>query len=200
MKSVITNTKKGFLMVAMLVASLSFANEGPFFIIKKDAKRTALTLENVKSGNLLSIIDNNGVVLYKELIQKSGIYTKGFDLTALPNGKYLFELDGDVEVKTIPFIVESQNVVFDKDHEKTIFKPITRLKGDLVYVTQLALFMEPLKVDVYFEDANVSELIYSETLGNTKTIQRIYKLTGLSKGSYKLVFNTDGREFTKIIN
>ncbi|WP_100610385.1 hypothetical protein [Confluentibacter lentus] len=201
MKKVIKNTKKGILMVAMLAASLSFANEGtPFFSIKNESKRTSLTLALVKEGNQLSIKDNNGIVLYKELIQKTGIYTKGFDLTALPNGDYIFELDSDIEIKTIPFTVESNTVVFEKDMEKSIFKPVTRVKGNLVFVSQLALNKEPLKIDIYFEKSGSSELLLTETIKDTQKIERVYKLTGLNNGNYTIVYNSEGREFIKHIN
>jgi hypothetical protein len=200
MKKVIEHTKKGILMVAMVAASLSFANEGtPFFEIKNDSKRTSLTLANVKEGNQLSIKDNNGIVLYKELIQKSGIYTKGFDLTALPNGAYIFELDGDVEIKTIPFTVDSNSVVFNKAMEKSIFKPVIRVKGDLVFISKLTLNNEPLKINVYYDKAGNSELMLSETIKNPKCIERVYKLTGLKGGNYTLVFSTEGREFVNKI-
>ena len=86
------HSKKGILMVTLFATLLSFAKDASFYTIKKDANRTALTLINVKEGNLLSIKDNNGVILYKESIQTTGTYTKGFDLTSLPNGAYLFEL------------------------------------------------------------------------------------------------------------
>jgi hypothetical protein len=110
MKNVIKNTKKGILMVTMFATLLSFANEAPFYTIKKDAERTSLTLNDVKQGNLLSIKDDNGIILYKELIQKSGMYTKEFDLTTLPDGAYIFELDKDLEINTIPFTVNSNEV------------------------------------------------------------------------------------------
>jgi len=202
MKNVIKNSKKGILMVTMFATLLSFANDASFYSIKNEAKRTSLTLTDVKQGNLLSIKDENGIVLYKELIQKTGTYTKGFDLTTLPDGGYLFELEKDLEINTIPFSVEVNTVVFKKEDEKTIFKPFTRVIGNVAYVTKLALNGEPLKVEIYFNDAAAqSELIYSETIENTVNINRVYKLTGLRKGNYKIVYSTNGRIFTKdIIN
>lgn len=202
MKNVITNTKKGFLMVTLFATLLSFANEVSFITIKNDAKRTSLTLENVKEGNLLSIKDYNGIILYKELIQKTGIYTKGFDLTALPDGLYLFELDSDIEIKTIPFAVESNIVTFNKDLETTTFKPYVRVEGDMVYITKLALNNAPLKIDIYFENGislSDSELVYSEIVKDTKKIAKIYKLSGLNKGSYKITVTSEGRAFTTLI-
>ena len=188
-------------MVTMSFTLLSFANDASLFNIKNEAKRTYLSLENVKQGNLLSVKDINGVILYKEFIQETGKYTKGFDLTTLPNGGYVFELDKDLEISTIPFKVISNVVVFDKENEKTIYKPLVRTKGNLVYVNKLSLNKEPLKIKVYFSgfDSSYSELVLSETIKNTKSIGRIYKLEGLDLGSYKIEFHSEGRQFVKSI-
>lgn len=190
-------------MVTMFVTLLSFANEPSFFSITNDANRTSLTFYNVKEGNLLSIKDNNGIVLYKELIQKKGVYTKGFDLTSLPDGLYIFELDKDLEINSIPFSVTSSDVVFNKKEEKVIYKPYTRVKGNLVYITKLALNMEPLEVDIYFTHPSspyYSELIFSEKIENTKSIQKVFKLSDLNKGKYKIVYHFENREVIKFIN
>lgn len=149
MKTVIKHLKKGILMVTMFATLLSFANEPSFYTIKKDAKRTLLTLNNVKQGNLLSIIDD--IILYKKLIEKTGVYIKGFDLTSLPDGEYIFELDKDLEVNTIPFTVIASNVVFNKENGKVTYKPYSTLKNGIVYLTKLALNEEPLKADITLE-------------------------------------------------
>ncbi|MBP0902775.1 hypothetical protein ACFSKN_07125 [Mariniflexile gromovii] len=204
MKNVLNNSKKGILMVTMFATLLSFANEVSLFKIENDAEKTSITLNNVKQGNLLSIKDNNGVVLYKELIQESGTYTNGFDLTTLPNGGYIFELDKDVEIQTIPFTVSVNTVTFNKEMEATIFKPVTRVKGDVVYVSRLSLNKAPMEIAIYRTDTNNTfsneELIYSETIENTENTSRIYKLTGRNHGNYKIVFTTEERVFTTEIN
>lgn len=187
-------------MVTMLATLLSFANDASLFNIKNDAKRTALTLYNVKQGNLISVIDTNGVILFKELIQKSGTYTKEFDLTTLPDGNYIFELDKGLEISSIPFNVNSNSVFFEKEKEKTVFKPIARIKNNLVYISKLSLKKEPLKINIYFDGTEGYELVFSEKIENTKTIERVYKLDGLPKGSYKIIFLSEGRQFTEIIN
>ncbi len=190
-------------MVTIFTTTLSFANEVSFITIKNDADKTSLTLTDVKQGNLLSIKDENGIVLYKEFIQKSGSYTKGFDLTELPNGSYLFEIDKDVEINTIPFTVDADVVTFAKGEEKIIYKPVTRVVGDLLYVTKLSLDEAPLNIEIFFESDSsngVLETIHSEKVENSKVIERIYKLEGLSLGKFEVVCRTDGRTFTKSIN
>ncbi|MEL0651958.1 hypothetical protein V6246_11030 [Algibacter sp. TI.3.09] len=203
MKNVIKHLRKGTLMVTIFATTLSFANEVSVFTIKNEADKTSLTLTDVKKGNLLSIKDENGIVLYKEFIQRSGSYTKGFDLTELPNGAYLFEVDKDVEISTIPFTVEADGVTFDAAGEKVIYKPVTRVVGNLLYVTKLSLNEAPLEIDIYFESDEVngsSESVYSEKIENSKIIERVYKLEDIKDGKFEIVCHSEGRIFTKTIN
>ncbi|MFB9055502.1 hypothetical protein ACFFU9_01990 [Mariniflexile ostreae] len=198
MKNVIKYSKKGILMVTLLATLLSSAHEVSLFTIKNEAEKISLTL-NVKKGNLLSIKDDNGIVLYKEHIQKEGVYTKGFDLTSLPNGSYIFELDKDMEISIIPFSVNASLVSFKKEEEKTIFKPFVRIKDDIVYVTQLTVNKAPLKIDMFFAEGNDFELVYSENIENIQDIKKVFKLSRLNEGRYKLVLHSEGREYEKII-
>ncbi len=202
MKNVIKHSKKVFLMVALFATVMGYAKEPSFYISTNEDDRTTLTLAYVKEGNLFTIKDENGLILYKESIQQSGTYTKGFDLTALPDGAYFFELDKDVEITTIPFSVKSNLVTFDKEMAETIFKPTTSVKDDLVLVSQLSLNEAPFTVEIYFEGNGFGasdELVFSETIENTQTIKRVYKLTGLTNGSYKIVYKTEGKEFVEYI-
>ncbi|WP_370477508.1 hypothetical protein [Tamlana flava] len=200
MKNVIKTSKKGILMVTMLAASLSFATEKASFLnITDDARKIAVTFADVKEGNLLSIKDVNGITLYKESIQKTGVYTKGFDLTSLPDGDYIFELNKDVEITSIPFTVKASEVLFKKEMETTFFKPVTRVKGDLVFITRLSLEKAPMEIEVYSGSTGTYELMYAETVKNTERVERLYRLTGLNKGDYKIVYRTEGRVFTEII-
>jgi hypothetical protein len=196
MKNVIKNTKKGIMMVALLATVLGFANNSNS-LIKRDARKTALVLENVKEGNLLVIKDNYGIILYKESIKVNGIYKKGFDLTALPDGDYAFELEKDFEIKTIPFKVESNTVSFNKEDEATYFKPFITQEKDLVFLTKLNLSKALTKINVYaVYDGNL-KLRHSETIENTKVIEKAFKL---EKGIYKIEIHSGNKEYTKFIN
>ena len=204
MKNVIKNTKKGIFMVIMFATMLSFANEVSFYSITKNGNETSLTLNNVKAGDLLSILDDKDVVLYKEIIQKNGSYTKGFDLSTLPDGSYAFELNKAVEINTIPFTISNNNVTINKTAEKTIYKPITRVKGSVVLISRFSLEKQPLTVEIYYsaDDSvyNNAELIYSEKIKDTENYNRVFRLADINKGSYRIVYNTDGRSFTEEIN
>lgn len=197
MKKVIRTIQKSLLAVAVFTTMLGNANEISTLTIKEDLKKTALTINNVKAGDLLTIKDYSGITLYKELINFSGTYKKGFDLTALPNGKYFFEVNKDLEIRTIPFTVTFNKVVFDKAAEVVTFKPFVTQKDDLVLISKLAPDLEPLKIEIYSDENGGFELAHSEKVEGVQTIERVYKL---GKGNYKIIFNSNNKEFTKFIN
>lgn len=191
--------KKGILLVTMLAAMISYASRPATLDKKVEIKNTTLSIHNVKQGQQLVIKDYNGIVLYKELIANSGAYHKGFDLTALPNGNYYFELDKDTEVQIIPFKVLMNKVEFLKDKETKFFKPIIRFKDNKVLLTRLSLDYKPLEVKIYYDDYSNKELIHTETFKDTKIIERVYALDKTKKGKYSVVIKTEGRAFTESI-
>ncbi|WP_158846123.1 hypothetical protein [Algibacter sp. L1A34] len=197
MKNAIIISKKIVLLTAFCATLLSNAKTSYTTLEKKDIIKTALTINNVKAGNLLSIKDENGITLYKEFIEESGIYRKGFDLTALPNGNYFFEVDKDVEIKTIPFTVNSNEVFFNKEEEVTVFKPFVRKQNDVVYITKLAPNLSTLKIEIYANHNGEFELLHTDSIKNSIVIEKAYKL---EKGSYKILLSSDKKEYTEFIN
>lgn len=191
--------KKGIVLVMLFTMLCSNATEVSSLKNLEDGK-TTLILNNVKIGEQLIIQNELGIILYKELISKDGNYSKGFDLTNLPDGNYNFELDKQMQIKIIPFRVNSSIVVFSKVDEVVINKPHVRVKDQHIFITKLALKKEPLEIELYYENENDFELIHSETIKEIIQIERVYKLLKDIKGDYKLVFKTQGRTFEKIIN
>jgi hypothetical protein len=181
---------------------ISYATGSATFEKKVETENSTLSIHNVKQGQQLVIKDYNGIVLYKELIEKSGAYTKGFDLTTLPNGEYYFELDKDIEVQVIPFKVYLNKVEFLKDKETKFFKPVIRFKENKVLLSRLSFDNKPLEVKIYYDyDNGFSdyELIHSEKFKDTKIVERVYALDKTKKGNYRVVVKTEGREFTESI-
>ncbi|MDO6595969.1 hypothetical protein Q4512_03520 [Oceanihabitans sp. 2_MG-2023] len=196
MKKFIKNT----LVIAVLFTTL-LANANAPLNPLNDARRTTLTLNNVKEGNELLIKNTLDIVIYKELIENSGDYTKGFDLTALPNGEYFFELVKDSEIKIIPFHVSNNMIAFNNGEESTIFIPSIRNKENKVYISKLSLNQQPLNVEVFYEDIenNDFHLIYSEKIEDSSNIARVLNLDENKKGRYRIVTKTEGRTFVDYI-
>ena len=193
-----TAIKKSLVLVALfLVTTVSYGNE--IFDNTNNGKSvlTNLTLRNVKKGSTLSIKDMNGLILYKEKIKESGKYTKGFDLTSLPDGNYYFEMNKDVEIRVIPFKVASSVVTFDKTAETKIFKPVVFVNRKKVHISKNSLENEVLRVKIFSEN---SELVYSGSIViNKDTFGKIYDFSTSLKGQYTIVTTTKGRTFVEKI-
>ena len=139
--------KQSVVVLGLCVSMQTFANNEIGVTKEKEPKVTSISFKKVKPGSKLSIKDGDGMVLYKEPIVKKGDYSKGFDLTTLPNGDYYFELDTAFEIVVIPFNVVSNQVVFKKDEKSTILKPQVRVKDELVYVSHVSCNGNPCKPD-----------------------------------------------------
>ncbi len=190
-------TKKSLLFLLLFASMLSFANTEIKTNKEKEPKVTVISFKEVKLGSKLSIKDMNGIVLYKESIRKTGDYSKGFDLTSLPNGDYIFELDSKLKITIIPFNVVSNQVAFKKEEESTIYKPYIRVKDFRVYVSRLSFEKSPIEYKIYFKDNN--ELVLSEKFENESQVKRIYDFSTSKKGNYVFVFKSNGRTFTQTV-
>ena len=160
-------------------------------------KVTIVSFKKVKLGSKLSIKDVNGIVLYKESIIKSGDYSKGFDLTSLPNGDYIFELDTELKITIIPFNVVSNQVAFKKEEKSTVYKPFIRVKDARVYISRLSFEQDSIEFKIYFEDNY--DLVLSEKFEKESQLKRIYDFSTAEKGNYVFVFKSKGRTFTKTV-
>ena len=195
--------KTGIILVTLLATMLSYASKPETVENTFKIENTTLSIRNVKQGQQLLIKDSNGIVIYKEMIDKSGMYNKGFDLTSLPNGEYYFELDKDVEVQVIPFKVAMNKVEFLKEKETKFFKPVIRFKDNMILLSRLSFNQKPLEVKIYYDDNSIYGsdflLLHSEKFKDTEIIERVYELDKFKKGSYRVVVKTEGREFTESI-
>ncbi|QDO93068.1 hypothetical protein FNB79_03450 [Formosa sediminum] len=189
------------LSICMLVAATTFAssfasNLSSNFDRRKDMEIT-LTLDNVEAGQLLYIKDTKGVILYNKTFKTSGSVNNTFDFSTLPNGTYFFEHEKSNQIKVIPFNVKSGKVSYS-DTKETIFKPVVKVKNNLVYLSKLELDKEDVTVTLSFENEyNSYKTIHTENFTNTANIQRVYNLSENVPGNYKVVIKANGREFAE---
>ncbi|MDW5289488.1 hypothetical protein [Formosa sp. PL04] len=198
MKKVITHSICMLVLVTNIATS--FATNLSTIDREKGNMEITLTLDNVKAGQQLSIKDVNGLVLYNKTIEEEGIFSNKFDLTALPNGKYFFEHEKDYQIKIIPFNVSFNEVKFDKENEKIIFKPVVRVKGNHMYFSKLDLEKEDVRIKIYLEGNKNSSgynLVHTEDFKNMEKIERIYSLSNTRQGNYKVVVSANGREYVE---
>jgi len=189
--------KKSILLVALITTVLSYSSYGKLISEKKTKNVTVVRIENVNKGSTLYIKDSVGFELYKERINKTGLYTKTFDLTNLPDAAYYFQLDKATETRIIPFTVEASIAEFVKAKEFSINKPEVEVIDDRVYISSVSVDQQLWEIRVYFEN---DDLAFSEKLDKTQTMKRVYDFSSSKKGNYTIVFSTKERKFEEGIH
>lgn len=189
--------RKSLVAVGLMMSLSTFAGSTELNVKDNDKNITNLRFENVKKGSTLIIKDLEGIVLYKEVIEKTGAYSKGFDLNSLPNGDYLFELDSELKIVVVPFKVNSSEVVFNKESEESIYKPVLIKKNQMVYVWKAQFDESSLSYKIYY--AENDDLVLSEKFEEMEEVSKAYDFSTAKKGNYVFVFESKGRKYTKTV-
>ncbi len=189
--------RKSLVAVGLMMSLSTLANDNELTIKEKETNVTSIRFENVIQGSSLTIKDENGLVLYNESIEQSGDYSKGFDLSSLPNGDYFFELNSELKLVVIPFNVDASEVVLDKGSEESIYKPAVITKENMVYVSRTAIDESPLSCKIYYADNY--DLVHRAKFEEMEEVNKTYDFSTAKKGNYVFVFEYKGRKFTKNI-
>jgi len=185
---------KTILVVALMFGTLiGHANDNKNSADAVDVKRVEVAYKAVKKGNALTIKNEYGITIYKQVIQTSGNYKKTFDLTNLENGSYTTELEKDFEIIIKKLEVKDGFVTFLKEENEVIFKPVIRTEDNLILVSKIAFNNQPLNVTLYYNN----KVILIDQVDGKKVLNGAYRLSDAEKGSYKVVVNSDNRTYVK---
>lgn len=194
---IMKNFTKHLLVLAIVFATLSSTATEMETLFNKEDGKTLLMFDNVNEGDQLLVKDAFGLILYKEAIKTSGEYNKSFDLTTLPNGNYIFELDKNYQIRIYPFIVEANKVTFNKKQLSVINKPKVSSDNHTIYITAFNAEKSDYSIEILYKD---SETIYSETIKNTTSIGKRFKLLEDKDDDYKVIITANNRTFTYDVN
>jgi hypothetical protein len=186
-----TNRKIVLVVIFMLSTLFNYANNVNDFNNIINVKKVKVVFKNAKKGHILTIKDENGVQLHSETVSKEGDLSKVFDLSSLNNGKYTLELNKDFQIEIKTLEVKNNKVLFNKDSEKVIFKPVIRNEDNLLMITKISFDKKPMKIALYFDN----EIISSETVKGETILNRVYKFDKKVKGNYKVIIFNNNRSY-----
>jgi hypothetical protein len=184
--------KKITLVALMLGTLIGYANEDKKDTDNKAKKTVKVEFDYVKKGQTLTIKNNKGNAVYSNEIENAGSYSRTFNISALEDGIYAAELNKSFEIIIKSFYVKNGLVTFLKNKDEKIFKPVIRTVDNILLVSRLAFEDDALDVVIYYND----EVILSETTVG-KELDRAYKLSEDKVGTYKVVVNSNNRNYTR---
>ena len=185
---------KTTLLVALMFGTLiGYANDAKNPTDLEAKKTVKVEFKNVKKGQTLTIKNEHGLSVYNQQINVAGNFSRTFDFSALENGIYTAELNKAFEIIIKEFYVKNGLVTFLTNSSAKLFKPVIRTKDNLLYVSKLTFDKEELKVSIFYN----GDEILTESLKGDNLIKRIYKLSEIRKGDYKIVINSNNRTYIK---
>ncbi|NPD46446.1 hypothetical protein [Lentimicrobium sp. S6] len=184
--------KQSLVILALFTALYTYAGEVITFSSNDVNAKSLVKIQQISEGTHFSIKDEDGITLYQETINNSGIVSKLLDFSTLPDADYYFELDSEEKIKVIPFSVNKSIAEFVAAEEYSIVKPKIVVNDQLVHISNDAIENQKVDVKVYYEN---DDLAFRELLQDAKAINRTYDFSSSLKGNYTIVLTKEGRTF-----
>jgi uncharacterized lipoprotein YbaY len=184
--------KRSLVMIALSAILLAYSKDAVSATNEPINKKARVEFEQVQKGSLLSIKDENGTIIYKEKIKNSGTFLRMFDFRELPQANYYFEIDGESEIRIIPFKVNENDTQLTENASYSIPKPQIKVEENLVFVSSQSAIKQNMDVKVFYEG---NKLAFEESLTDSETVKRTYDFSNSLAGDYTIVLTTQGRSF-----
>jgi hypothetical protein len=165
-----------------------FENKISTKVLEGESKNTLVRVFKAQANekSVIRIWDMQGYILHREEIQ--GTTAKKFNLSKLPEGKYIMEVRTDGKKTKEVFYVEEDSKT------ATYFRPALRMKQEQVDV----LFQNPitskLTLRIYTEHGRV---LYEEEVAAQQEYAKTINTSKLKRGNYTLSIVGKGCAYTK---
>ena len=184
-------------MVIIFTTSTSYSTQYIDVTSPDSSRISHVFFEDVNEGSLFTIVDIYGKIIYNEIINETGSYSRKLDLTNLPDSQYYFEIDDEDEIEIIPFTIIESIAVVKQDEKSTIYKPEITVVDNMVYVSKKLDGKQSMDIEIYYEDYN---LAYGEKFKDVFSLSRVYDFSTSKKGKYIIHIKSEGKTFKNTIN
>ena len=199
--------KNGFIMkklniqisILCLLLSLNFVKADhriDLRIISSNSYVFIIQLSDIKYDTQCLLLNQQGVVIYKEDIASADSYRRSLNLMELPDGTYELKIEDDYKIETITLIKNNGKVAAANQVKTIAFKPQIVLKDTQLNVSLLALNNEKLTISIIDENQNI---ISEKKLSGSMNLGQSYDLSQLNSGNYTIQLYTNGKVYDKLI-
>ena len=165
-------------------------------IISSNSYVFIIQLSDIKYDTQCLLLNQQGVVIYKEDIASADSYRRSLNLMELPDGTYELKIEDDYKIETITLIKNNGKVAAANQVKTITFKPQIVLKDTQLNVSLLALNNEKLTISIIDENQNI---ISEKKLSGSMNLGQSYDLSQLNSGNYTIQLYTNGKVYDKLI-
>ena len=181
----------------MISSTHSYAGSNSSVEIKITGVKTiTLVLNDINNQIKIQLKDKAGFTLYKEALTGVDTYAKLYNVSALPDGTYYFELDYGMRIKFLPINIKGGQVYQDVQNERELFKPTLLMKNSQLSISLFSPAMKALHIGI-FDDAG--NLVHQDNLKGELSLGKRYDLSKLLRGTYRVTLTSDGRSYNHYV-
>lgn len=189
------NTIKTLMMTLFIMVVINVQAADGVDLKINDQQSLVVEVKKVETGSVLSLINVNGDVLYKDRFLSEKNFSKTIDFKNLPDGKYLLIMDKEF-IQSTSVITKSKGLVsIDREAYSTVFKPCFKMENNLVKFYLVNPSEKYIEVEIFDK--------HGESVGNLKSRDNVLKKTfdfsKVNPGDYTFKVNTNSARFTETI-
>lgn len=165
-------------------------------IISSNSYSFIIQLSDIKDDTKCLLLNQQGVVIYKEDIASADSYRRSLNLMELPDGTYELKIEDDYKIETITLIKNNDKVAAANQVKTIAFKPQIVLKDTQLNVSLLALNNEKLTISIIENENNT---LSEKKLSGSVNLGQSYDLSQLNPGHYTVHLYTNSKVYNKLI-
>lgn len=143
----------------------------------------------------IQLKNENGIVLYSTLTEKSQDFAKKFDLTSLNTGNYMLEIENASSFTATPVSINADSAWVNINDQVTIIKPVIRKSGLKLDIIMPSNEHEDVLITIY--DNKFRKIATEVSKG--ESLKR-FDLSKLKQGAYVVKMKTRGRNFVQSVS
>ena len=162
--------------VAFLATTINAASVAPtsIYVSKSaEAKKIVLNFENMFADKVVCTFSSaeNGTI-FSDVIFTSERKSKKYDLSKLPVGNYVVEVNDLMKIEKLSLTITKEGVDFSDEESEITYKPTVWLNEDNTVDFNLLALSKDVKIAI----SNETELLLEEEFAGESSIGRRYNL------------------------
>jgi len=189
--------KISLIAATMFTASATYANDGVYTLnVKSDDAKTIRFSIDEASDVTLSIRELNNQLLFEEAIHSSGAASKSYDLSALPNGEYLLNVESDTKLTTYTIVIANNKAVVSAPKITELLKPVFTQDKSMLTLSLDNLDKGPIEVQILNE---YNDELYNETFTDKSKVVKKFNTAKTYGKELTFVVRSKTQEVLKTI-
>ncbi len=187
--------KLGLLSVALIAAVVvNASNKVKVEVLTSN--ELSITMSEVIEGEVISVSDEEGEVVFSEILSASRSYTKTLDFSKLKQGVYYVKTETGEAIKVTPFIIVPDQGKTIKGATKTYNAPVFNIENGVVKLSIDNEDQHNVSITVYAKNSSIP---LEEVRLNESKIVKNYNFESLAISEYKIVIYQGDYSYVKTI-